>query len=490
MKSEDDKPPLPAEIGEVIDGYRLDALLVQGGMATVYQATHQRIGRKVALKMLSTNLASEGEFISRFLHEARIVNDVRHPNIVDIYDFIELENPKRVAFVMELLIGGSLASSLKARALTPRQAINVALQIISALRAVHAIGVIHRDLKPDNLFIVAPLDTDLSFTPCVKILDFGIAKTSASANAAHKTGAGLMIGTPAYMAPEQIASEPVSPATDIYAIGEIFYEMISGARLFRGEALEVLKQKLRGERPQVEIQEGTPGLEAIADLVTSCIAHRPEDRPSLETVEKTLFALMELQPIHTVDLVPHPAVPAARRPSSAHTPLNLSTMPGLAPPARSRILPILGTATVLGAVAIAWTLAHRPSDIVSEQLPPEPAPQQQIAKIDPPPTPIVDRTVHLNSTPTGAEVIDDGGRVLGKTPLSLKLAADKPSLKVSFKLAGHRPLTIDVPADQASMTVALAPVSVESPSPMGKSISVEKPRESTAPLKKKLLKSW
>ena len=123
---------LPAKLGEVISGYRLDSVLGKGGMGCVYRATHTKLGRQVAIKILAPSLAAETEYVSRFLHEAKIVNDVRHPNIVDISDFIEIDSPRLVAYVMEFIEGPSLGSVLKSRRLTVRQAVNVSLQLTDA----------------------------------------------------------------------------------------------------------------------------------------------------------------------------------------------------------------------------------------------------------------------------------------------------------------------------------------------------------------------
>ncbi|MEQ8985790.1 MAG: serine/threonine-protein kinase [Deltaproteobacteria bacterium] len=283
----------PAEIGEVIGGYRLQNVLGQGGMGCVYEATHTRLGRRTAVKLLAPSLVSSQEYVSRFLSEAKIVNDVRHPNIVDIYDFIELENPRRVAYVMELVEGPSLGRLLKERRLTLEQAINVTFQLVSALEAVHAVGVIHRDLKPDNVLVLGDLNTDLSAVPSVKILDFGIAK-SVDGDVDHKTVTGSMLGTHSNMAPEQIAANPVSGATDIYAIGEIFYEMITGSRLFSGDRMPMLSQKLLGEVPELVFPADLPAAESVRELIHWCLALDAEERPSIAELANALSELIVL----------------------------------------------------------------------------------------------------------------------------------------------------------------------------------------------------
>ena len=282
-------------VGALLAGYRLDAVLGQGGMGCVYRATHTKLGRQVAVKVLADALAAQEEFVSRFLSEAKIVNDVRHPNIVDVSDLIELESPRRVAYVMEFIEGPSLAGVLKKRPLSVRQAMNVGLQLASALEAVHALNVVHRDLKPDNVLVTGDLSSDLSAVPSVKILDFGIAKVQ-DQGAQHKTITGSILGTPSYMAPEQVAAGPVSPATDVYAIGEIVYEMISGRRLFRGEQMTILRSKLLGELPPLELPDHLASRTVIEYVVRRSLALDPKERPSLGELSKLFRDVLEAEP--------------------------------------------------------------------------------------------------------------------------------------------------------------------------------------------------
>lgn len=276
-----------ASEGEIIRGYRLDRLIAEGGMGAVWAATHTTLGRRAAVKLLAPSLASNREYVSRFLSEARIVNDVRHPNIVDIFDFVELEGP-RVACVMELLEGPTLAERLRRGPLAPPGALQVSLQLVDALVQVHAAGVVHRDLKPQNIVVVAPLHE----VPAVKILDFGIAKQG-PARTAHKTATGSILGTPAYMAPEQVAATPVSGATDLYALAEMLYEMLSGQRLYRGDNLAILRQKMTSESPQLDLPISVPDSDRIAALLRACLCPEPEARPGLEDFGHAIQSLLD-----------------------------------------------------------------------------------------------------------------------------------------------------------------------------------------------------
>jgi serine/threonine-protein kinase len=325
-----------ADVGEVVNGYALDAVLGRGGMGCVYKARHVRLGRTVALKVLSSELASSEEYVSRFLAEAKIVNDVRHPNIVDISDFIELEAPRRVAYVMEFIDGPSLGRVLRERRLSLRQAINASLQICAALESVHRLSVVHRDLKPDNILVLRSLDSDLAEVPSIKILDFGIAKSS-NPDSAHKTVTGSVMGTPSYMAPEQVAAQPVSAGTDVYAVGEILFEMLTGRRLFAGAPLQILKTKLIGDLPDLTLPSDVPGRERIQALIARCLAHTAGDRPSVRAVADELARISA----------------STREPSP----------PGPLPPIE-RPLPAEDTARNMSSVALA-PAAHRPRGIVA-----------------------------------------------------------------------------------------------------------------------------
>lgn len=403
---------LPAEPGEQIGGYQLQKVLGQGGMGCVFLATHARLGRKTALKMLAPELVAQEEYVSRFLSEAKIVNDVRHPNIVDIYDFIELENPRRVAYVMELIEGGSLSSLLRQQRLSLRQSINVALQLASALEAVHRVGVVHRDLKPDNVLVVGDPNTDLGQVPSVKVLDFGIAK-SAGADVAHKTITGSMLGTPSYMAPEQFAAQPVSAATDVYALGEIFYEMVAGQRLFKGDQLKLLSAKLAGDLPDLQIPADCPAQESVEELVRWCVQVDQEARPSIHQLAGALTEILGMEHEPAPQATRRARPPPAVRPRAPETmtPANLASMALTpAPTQRSWLLPAVGVVCLALAAAVAVGVRSR-SEPTLEPLP-MPAAPTPTAQPEPTSAPAVKATEAPavkapEPTPTPAPVADE-----------------------------------------------------------------------------------
>jgi len=219
--------------GDVVGGrYRIDGVVGRGGFGAVYRATQQDTGREVALKVLLKNFTSSKVDAKRFRREAALVQKLRHPNVVQLLDFgTTEEGVSYIAF--ELLKGTPLSKLLKAQGALPLyRAAQITRDILSALAAAHALGVIHRDVKPGNVFLLEGTDE-------AKVLDFGIAKavTGEEAGGTQLTEAGQMIGTPHYMAPEQVRGTGVVPGTDVYATGLLFAEMIGGQRMVKGNAL-------------------------------------------------------------------------------------------------------------------------------------------------------------------------------------------------------------------------------------------------------------
>jgi serine/threonine-protein kinase len=246
-------PPQPdLLIGQTIGNYLVTQKLGEGGMGSVYLAEHPAIGKKVALKVLHSEFSTNQDVANRFFQEAKAVNDIGHPNIVDVIDFGILQaghgREQLVYFIMEYLAGATLSQLIRSEApLPPERALTIALQVADALSASHKCGIVHRDLKPDNI-ILLQRGRERDF---VKLLDFGIAKlTGGSAAGSHRTRTGIVMGTPAYMSPEQCEGRAtVDLRTDVYALGIVIYEMLTGRVPFLGEGYgEVLVQHLT-QRP-------------------------------------------------------------------------------------------------------------------------------------------------------------------------------------------------------------------------------------------------
>ena len=286
--------PLPFELGATVGLYRLTELIGRGGMGCVYRAEHTRIERTAAIKVLEPRLGDEANYVSRFLREARVVSTLRHPNIVEVFDVIETEAPRRVAFVMELLDGSTLADVLARRALDLDETVSAGLQLCRALAAVHARGVVHRDLKPDNVMIIGPLAGAEDGPASLKLLDFGIAKAP-NPNPLH-TATGIMMGTPSYMAPEQFAAEPPTPATDVYGLAELVYEMLTQRPAFPETGLPMMRRKVSGAAG-LELPGTIPNGARLLPLLQRCLQAEPGSRPSIAEVERELSTLRAKAPL-------------------------------------------------------------------------------------------------------------------------------------------------------------------------------------------------
>jgi serine/threonine protein kinase/predicted nucleic acid-binding Zn-ribbon protein len=236
------EPPDPL-IGRTIAGrYRIEERLGRGGMSNVYRARHQVIGRDVALKFLSPEFAQRERSRARFLREARATNQVKHEHIVQITDFGETED-KLVYMVMQYLEGRTLADLVAEGPLRVARALRIALQIARGLAQAHELAVVHRDIKPHNVFLIRDQGTD----DFVKILDFGLAYVQQDV---RLTVRGQTVGTPAYIAPEQITSHDVVAASDLYALGCVLFELLTGRVPFEGLPTNMMVQHLEAAPPR------------------------------------------------------------------------------------------------------------------------------------------------------------------------------------------------------------------------------------------------
>ncbi len=273
--------------GTSVSGYLIDEMIGVGGMGVVYAATHPLIGKRAAIKILKPALSNEPSAVERFITEARAVNRIGHPNIVDIFDFGSLPDGRHY-YVMDLLEGESLRDRLKRTgAVHVSEAAEIIDKISSALIAAHAKGIIHRDLKPDNVFMMnVP-----GGWPEVRLLDWGLAKLVAPTGN-FRTLTGSMLGTPVYMSPEQArASELVDARTDIYALGVMSYELLSGRPPFYG-ASSVETLLLHQDEPVPSLAERVTGLpEELVQLIEAMLAKDPPNRPSLAAVVTVLKRL-------------------------------------------------------------------------------------------------------------------------------------------------------------------------------------------------------
>ena len=222
--------------GQSLGNYRLLSRIGAGAMGEVYAAHDEKLNRRVAVKLIAKDLAGDGERLRRFRHEAHAASSLNHPNIVVVHDFGELEG--RPFIITELVEGVTLRERLKEGPLPVSEAIEMALQVTSALAAAHAQHLVHRDIKPENVM--------LRPDGYVKVVDFGLAKLApvGGTTSTGLTQPGQTAGTPAYMSPEQARAEPVDARTDVFSVGAVLYELVTGRRAFAGESPAVIFAKI------------------------------------------------------------------------------------------------------------------------------------------------------------------------------------------------------------------------------------------------------
>jgi len=270
--------------GERVGDYVIEGLIAQGGCGTVYVARHGARPRRVAIKVLHGALATSPRMVERFVREVDLVNLLRHPNIVEIHELGQLADG-RPYYAMELLEGSTLDAVLRADGrIPPAEALEILEPVCSALRAAHAAGIVHRDVKASNIFLPRQ-----GGPAAIKLLDFGIAKlTDPGMGGAALTTFGHPVGTPTAMAPEQILGEQVDERIDVYALGVLLHRMLVGILPFRSEdPLELARQHL--EDPAPRPSRVVPVSPAIDDVVLHCLEKRPEQR--FDSVKSFLRAL-------------------------------------------------------------------------------------------------------------------------------------------------------------------------------------------------------
>jgi serine/threonine-protein kinase len=249
IKDENRMPAALVAPGDVVaDKYRIDAVVGRGGMSVVYRATHLHLDQLVAIKVLSANALLMPEHVARLKREARAASKIRTEHVVRIFDIGELASGIPY-LVMEHLVGADLAQVLAKRGPLPVSlAVECVMQACEALAEAHAIGIIHRDLKPANLFLTEGVDG----SPCVKVLDFGISRMTRRQALTPLTDPGTVLGTPSYMAPEQMeAADTIDTRSDIWAMGAILYELLVGCPPFAGQSLPQLFVKImRSKTPR------------------------------------------------------------------------------------------------------------------------------------------------------------------------------------------------------------------------------------------------
>lgn len=350
----------------LLDRYRLIRKLGGGGMGDVYLGEHTIIGKKVAVKLIHPQYSEDTEVVDRFLQEARSASRIGHANVVDIADYGQMEDG-RVFLVMEYLEGIELGDVLfREKRLPWQRACHIAIQVCNALQAAHEKNIIHRDLKPGNIF----LTTFANQPDFVKVIDFGIAKVIDGDENHKMTKTGMILGTPDYMSPEQATGKPVTPATDIYSLGVILYEMLTGSPPFESDSfMGVLSQHMFDPPPP--LRERCPEAlipEVLENITLKALAKRPEDR--FETMKAFAEALVS---IDEGGNGPPITVPAFRPLSTNST-------------TRKKIFWVwTGIIIVMAAVVLVWWFLKKPreesSSVVSSEMSTNPPTSDMVASL-------------------------------------------------------------------------------------------------------------
>ena len=354
-------------VGQVIaERYHVLEKLGEGGMGQVYLAEHVRMRRKSAVKVMNPGLASDADAISRFNREASNASRISHPNVAAIYDFGETSEGM-IYLAMEYIEGEPLTKLIAQQgALLPARAASIIRQAGDALTAAHDLGIVHRDLKPDNIMIARTRDgADL-----VKVVDFGIAK-SAGAEAQNVTRTGLVVGTPEYMSPEQLAGDPLDGRSDVYSLGLVAFTMLTGALPFPSQTAQESMIMRLTERPRslAEMRPGTRWPDPVQRVMDRALQRDVRARYASASemgrdLESALLAMPETgaSAAGTQPMAAH-ALPRTRVASADAAPTAIMSSPPVRPAAarRSRVMPVLaaaGLVAVLTAAGAAWTMTR------------------------------------------------------------------------------------------------------------------------------------
>ena len=508
-------PPTPAQkenpnelLGQQLGSYRLLEVLGKGGMGYVFRAEHVKLGREVALKLLRSDYAKRRDAVDRFFHEAQIVNRVRHRNIVDVTDFVVLDDGTRF-IVMELLGGISLGKWARSGIDMPR-ALAVLVQICDGLAAAHNVGVVHRDLKPDNIIVVPTSDG----AELAKVLDFGVAKmlNREDEDVGFQTAAGSVIGTPAYMSPEQAGGMLIDARSDTYSLGAIMYELFCGQPMFRGRSFGEYVRKHLTEMPIPPRQTAGGHLmdAQLEALILKCLEKDPNQRFShiLELRDALLGMLggMETHPSTMSSLAASAIRPAPQAPTyvpaamatilpSAPIPQQLTPASGMhpsqffnayqsslaasqvarpAPPATPWWVWFVGgmVAVGLGIGAAVWYAGRSEEPPIAQ--PPVVAEPKAKPVVPPPEPPLAPKMIELkfDSLPSGGVYEDGHSAELCRTPCTFNVENGKTDRRTYVVRAeGYRDsaIVVDLAAAKRDFQVTLertTPVAEPDPKPV------------------------
>jgi serine/threonine-protein kinase len=424
-------------LGRTMGKFQLLELIGEGGMGKVYLAEHTKIGRMAAIKMLRPKYAARKDIVHRFFQEARAVNQIRHDNIVQITDFVEGEGKAGHTYlVMELLSGENLGDLLRrGEAINPARALNIFIQICSAVQAAHNVGIVHRDIKPDNIFLVRRTGLEGEEGEFIKVLDYGVAKLMGDAIAEEKQN--VVIGTPAYMSPEQASAREVDHRADIYSLGAMMYRVLCGRPVFEGSSIQEYVKKHLQQSPippnQVIADIGGKIPAGLENVILICLEKNPGDR--FQTVDELRLALVGIREHISGDEDP-------TRPDFEERGSQAKKRP---------LLWVLMFLLVAAGAAVATIylidMRNRTERVaVAHKTPPPPVPDKK----PPPPKQI---EINLVSVPLGAEVFradDPDEKTLGVTPFKARFSAGDGSINLIFRLEGYKQHTVSLAMKESS----------------------------------------
>lgn len=277
-------PKDEARIGRVLaDRYRLHSVLGRGAMGVLYRGTHELLGGPIAVKFLHAPWAQLPEYRARFKREARLLAQLRHPGLVSVLDYGEDEGAPYL--VMELLVGHTLREEMRDGLVPFARVVAVMTELLAILAVAHREGVVHRDIKPDNVMILEDPDEKVR----IKLFDFGLAYANDQPEGKRLTEPNTVHGTPLYMSPEQCRAKPVTAASDVYSAGVMLYELLCGALPFGGDgSTDVLAQQVFLEPPPMEERGVRAVPEALEAVALAAMSKKPEARPTVEALRAML----------------------------------------------------------------------------------------------------------------------------------------------------------------------------------------------------------
>ena len=448
--TEDDSDPL---IGRVLNGsVRVVRAIARGGMGKVYLGEQVAMGRPCAIKVLDPRVAAQhgDDFKKRFVLEASISSKLTHPNAVTIFDYGQTEDGL-CYIAMEYLEGKTLSAELREKGPLPwERVVSITRQVCRALREAHTLGVVHRDMKPGNIFLNKHSDEG----DFVKVLDFGLVKeTEPTEEAANHTQIGQIMGSPRYMAPEQIKGVEVDGRTDIYSTGAVMYMMLTGKPPFdrNNEMATMMAHVSEPVQPMHSVVQGLAIPEGLEQIVYKCLEKEPSNRYG--SMEDLLVALKLQGPLNILSGGSGPNLSASTASLSA---------PIAPDPKRSRAwMGIAAAALVIGGTAIFMTrggdaaggAASAPAGETATAAPPPAVPA-------PPPKPVPTLVMHIDTSPSGAKVKEDDLIVCAATPCDVTFKGDAADTSIEhlfvFQKPGYRVERKIAKADKDPLVVRLS----------------------------------